>query len=116
MSQKDDLISRQAAIDALKGFEFCHYIEFGEYIGEDTREVRLIRAEKAQDALQNLPPAQPEHKTGKWMLFENQRQEDIANGNYMYTCSNCLRSDIHAKTVKVPYCWFCGAKMEVEQE
>ncbi len=54
-----DCIDRQAAIDALKGFEFCHYMEFGEYIGEDTREVRLIRAEKAKDALQNLPPSQP---------------------------------------------------------
>lgn len=56
----DDLISRKAAIDTLKGLEFCHYMEFGEYIGEDTKEVRLIRAEKAQDALQNLPSAQPE--------------------------------------------------------
>lgn len=57
---------------------------------------------------------EPERKPGKWMLFENQRQEDINNGNYMYTCSNCLHYDIHAKTVKVPYCWFCGAKMEGE--
>ena len=55
-----DLINRQAAIDALKGLEFCQYMEFGEYISEDTREVRLIRAEKAQDALQKLPSAQPE--------------------------------------------------------
>ena len=58
----DDLISRQAAIDALKGLEFCHYMEFGEYIGEDTREVRLIRAEKARDALLKLPSAQPEQR------------------------------------------------------
>lgn len=54
-----DCIDRQAAIDTLKGLEFRQYMEFGEYIGEDTREVRLIRAEKAQDALQNLPSAQP---------------------------------------------------------
>ena len=53
-----DSISRQAAIDALKDLEFHQYMEFGEYIGEDTREVRLIRAEKAQDALQNLPSVQ----------------------------------------------------------
>ena len=61
----DDLISRQAAIDALKGLEFCHYMEFGEYIGEDTREVRLIRAEKARDALLKLPSTQPEPLTDK---------------------------------------------------
>lgn len=57
-----DTIYRQDAIDALKGLEFCQYMEFGEYIGEDTREVRLIRAEKAQDALQKLPSAQPEQR------------------------------------------------------
>ena len=54
----DRAISLKAAIDAIKGLEFCHYMEFGEYIGEDTREVRLIRAEKAQDTLQKLPSAQ----------------------------------------------------------
>ena len=54
-----DTIDRQAAIDALTGIEFCHCMEFGKYIGENTREVRWIRAEKAQDALQNLPPVQP---------------------------------------------------------
>ena len=56
-----DLISRQAAIDALREIEFSHYMEFGEYIGEDTREVRLIRAEKAQDTIEQLPSAQPEN-------------------------------------------------------
>lgn len=50
----DDYISRQAVIDVLKGLEFRQYIEFG----EDTREVCLIRAEKAQDALKRLPSAQ----------------------------------------------------------
>lgn len=55
-----NLISRQDAIDALKSLEFRQYMEFGEYIGEDIREVCLIRAEKAQDALQSLPSAQPE--------------------------------------------------------
>ena len=57
-----DLISRQAAIDALREIEFSHYMEFGEYIGEDTREVRLIRAEKAQDTIEQLPSAQPEQR------------------------------------------------------
>lgn len=58
----------------------------------------------------------PERKKGKWIICDNQRQEDINNGNYMYTCTNCLRSDVHAKTQKVPYCWWCGAKMEIEEE
>lgn len=56
-----------------------------------------------------------EHKTGKWILCDEQREEDIDNGNYRYLCSNCNYADIHAKIVKVPFCWHCGAKMEGEQ-
>ena len=80
-----DTIERQAAIAALKSLEFCHYMEFGEYIGEDTREVRLIRAEKAQDAIQNLPSAQPE-------------QRPLTEDNYAY-CAEC---DLEVK------CLSCG--------
>ncbi len=60
MSKK--IIYAEDAIDALKSLEFRQYMEFGEYVGEDTKEVCLIRAEKAQDALQSLPSAQPEQR------------------------------------------------------
>lgn len=69
-----------------------------------------------QTALSLLPSAEPERKTGRWILHENQRQEDVNNGNYLYICSECGKSDIHAKTQEVPFCWWCGAKMEVEHE
>ena len=52
---------------------------------------------------------------GHWMLYENQNQDDVNNGNYLYVCSNCNHSDVHAKTVEVPFCWFCGARMDGEQ-
>jgi hypothetical protein len=52
-----------------------------------------------------------ERKTGKWILSEIQRQEDIENDNYQYYCSNCGNGDLHAKGMTVPYCWYCGAKM-----
>ena len=73
----NDLISRQAAIDAIKGLEFCHYMEFGEYIGEDTREVRLIRAEKAQDALQKLPSAQPSYTEEQIQTMQDLESAEI---------------------------------------
>ena len=57
-----------------------------------------------------------EQKTGKWILSDTQQKEDLESGNYQYFCSNCLYSDIHAKTVTVPFCWHCGAKMEVQDE
>lgn len=57
---------------------------------------------------------QAERKKGKWLLSDEQRREDTDNGNYLYFCSNCLRSDVHAKTQEVPYCWWCGADMRGE--
>ena len=46
---------------------------------------------------------------GKWKLI---RMED--NGDGFYTCSNCDRGDIHSPLVNVPYCWYCGARMDEE--
>lgn len=46
---------------------------------------------------------------GKWKLI---RMEDDGNG--FYTCSNCDRGDIHSPLVSVPYCWYCGARMDEE--
>jgi len=49
---------------------------------------------------------------GKWLLSDLQSQADNDNGNYAYVCTNCNHTDIHAKTQKVPYCWWCGARMK----
>lgn len=49
---------------------------------------------------------------GKWILSDLQSQADNDNGNYAYVCTNCNHTDIHAKTQKVPYCWWCGATMK----
>lgn len=78
---------------------------------------RLIIAKTLlESVLQDMPTAEPERKTGRWILHENQRQEDVDNGNYLYICSECGKSDIHAKTQEVPFCWWCGSKMEVEHD
>ena len=49
---------------------------------------------------------------GEWLLSDLQSQVDNDNGNYAYVCTNCNHTDIHAKTQKVPYCWWCGARMK----
>lgn len=49
---------------------------------------------------------------GEWILTELQDEDEIRNGNYLYECSNCKHTDLHAKEQKVPYCWYCGAEME----
>ena len=122
----DDLISRQDAIKVVKGIDsyFVKYIEQlpsaqpdGRYINADELIKRLKEAgheEAAAMALKmagherkkNLPSAQPERKTGKWIYI---RAEE--NGNGLYQCSVCSKGDIHAPEVEVPYCWNCGARI-----
>ena len=48
---------------------------------------------------------------GHWILQENQRQEDVDNGNYLFVCSECGKADIHSKATTVSFCWNCGADM-----
>lgn len=76
---------------------------------------RLIDPDSDHDYLLDgrywIESAQSVQRTGKWILHDNQRQEDVDCGNYLYICSECGYSDLHAKTQDVPYCWHCGAKM-----
>lgn len=36
------------------------------------------------------------------------------DGNGEYTCSRCDHSDTHSPNIRVPYCWYCGAKMDAK--
>ena len=94
-----DLISRKWLMEVFENYPF-------DTEKDKNRAIHVVR--------DIAPSAEPERKTGKWILSDNQRQEDIDNGNYQYFCSNCLRSDVHAKTQNVPYCWWCGADMRGE--
>ena len=70
-------------------------------------------AEGIRDVIKDIKDAPTvEPKRGKWILSDLQSQADNDNGNYAYVCTNCNHVDIHAKTQKVPYCWWCGAKMK----
>lgn len=40
----------------------------------------------------------------------------VGRGNGQYRCSNCQHGDVHAKTQEVPFCWYCGAKMDGGEE
>ena len=48
-------------------------------------------------------------KRGEW-IYHN-----YENGNWLCTCSNCGKGDLHAIKGTVPYCWNCGAKMEAKE-
>ena len=93
-----DCISRQAAIDVLKGLPTWWADEGGHYGGAQPPMVALLDPEDAVSAIENLPSAQPEREKGKWT-------KDCA-------CEICgfkpwYERDIHT----LSFCPNCGAKM-----
>lgn len=51
-------------------------------------------------------------KHGKWI------EEGLVDGNQnrYCRCSECGKGDTRAISQRVPYCWWCGAKMDEEVE
>ena len=93
-----DLISRQVVLDVFRNLAFDHIFQCGEYYGEDERQLTIINAGKAIDVIENIPSAEPERKTGEWIIHENYDE-----------CSKC-----HCFTsVGFNYCPHCGAEMGV---
>lgn len=107
-----DLIDRQAALKAIQDlYPTMPRINFGDNISNWQQKYRqYIECEKV---IRILPSADVQPvRHGYWIPYECQRQYDVDNGNYLYVCSKCKHSDLHARTVDVPYCWHCGAKMD----
>ena len=99
----DDLISRQAAIDAIRG------------------EIEINGYSHVVDVLEQLPSAQPERKTGKWIerkhgywSFVNDKGE---RDGWIpsYECSEC-RSGGWRNPEVMNFCPSCGADMRGESE
>ena len=83
-----DLISRQAAIDAIFG-----------------RSHEIIKMR-----IGNLPSAQPERKRGRWL-------PDNRPGGGFWVCSECkFPSEAFAADVLYKFCPNCGADMRGEQD
>ena len=97
----DDLISRQAAIDAgrhawAKGLEPTQYLE-------------------------ELPSAQPERKTGKWIHGSELSREmigDVVTAIFYegWECSECHCLVSEEREPLWKYCPNCGTEMEGVQE
>lgn len=92
----NDLISRQAAIDALE----VKYMSFGIF-----REQRA--ASQCIDVIKNLPSAQPEQKVGAWKYYKGMLYEK--QNDYHFQCSECKCLSTRASN----YCPVCGAEMEI---
>ena len=95
----DDLISRQAAIDALEREQSL--------IERPITETRWFDfgLRKAQDVLSELPSAQPERKKGKWIV-------KIRDNRAYFICSEC---NDEVDICGYGFCPNCGADMRGEE-
>ena len=110
-----DYTSRQEAIDALDQiFDRCEEIEAHLPEGDPDRIGYKMYPDyiTVWKYLHQLPSAQPERKTGKWV-------HEIDTGADMLKCSacECRVIELEYKTAVglqgFTYCPYCGAKMEV---
>lgn len=99
--QMSNLISRQAAIDALKVAYWDKEIQSA----KDDPCIVDAMTDWAIRTIKELPSA--DRPTGKWELIESEHVENI------YLCSNCRNYEAWGETEKTPYCPQCGARMEV---
>ena len=89
----DDLISRQAAIDAIMGEPTdAHYPSW--YAAQ----------------IEKLPSTQPERKKGQWM------KEDRGHVEYCAVCDQCGFDWIWSDREYFKFCPNCGADMRGEQD
>jgi len=48
---------------------------------------------------------------GEWILIDK-ATDDWRNNDYNFECSKCHHKEVHDLNDDVPYCWYCGAKMD----
>ena len=77
--------------------------------------------ETLQDVLFELdyaPTVSPDEVrgAGKWVKREKVRPNLPDDSDYEFECSCCGWRDLHNAKMIVPYCWHCGAKMEVTSD
>lgn len=51
---------------------------------------------------------------GHWIMLHKTHNVDEDN-DYDWRCSECNHVDCHNINVEVPFCWYCGAKMDFEE-
>ena len=103
----DDLISRQAAIDALDVLCQEHRYKIpgkGETYSQ-YNEAWQDALDRAEGAIFNLPPAEP--KTGRWIL----------DRSGAYCCSECMEPCAGYVMMKPrdKFCKMCGSRNEVTE-
>ena len=100
-----DLISRQAAIDVLEKIPVREFKKTDDGLLD-----ALIPIGQVYRALKQLPSAQPERKTGQWIIHS----DDLFPAESTMECSVCHHEQ-HL-IIDDEYCPHCGARMEVADD
>ena len=95
----DDLISRQAALDAIRSIKAI--------TGTSDDTILLIDKAEAQTELMMLPAAQPQRMKGRWI------RDDF--GSFCESCGLYAYLDKFGEVWESNYCPNCGADMRGEQ-
>ena len=110
---KDDLIDRQAAIDALnEQIEQCDKaLSSFDISMRDGFAVKVERASLVafRETLEYLPPAQPEPKRGRWIY----KTDLVTAPTGYWECSECKEGRL---LYEENFCPNCGADMRGEQD
>lgn len=98
-----DLINRRDAIDAVNA-----------YLGLSSVSRTIQNMTNIQDILEKLSSAEPERKTGKWVIKIEVEHTDKYDARIPHWyCGECGKEyDPHFAREHVNYCYGCGAKME----
>lgn len=116
----EDTISRQAAIDAVKKNTFrLTFAEEQNCEGHVAWSANAVYSDVMEGALLELPSAQPERKTGRWIFAERKRLVDETDDGAVYrtekwwSCSECgYAKGYQTSKPSSNYCEKCGAKMK----
>ena len=103
-----DLISRKAVIDAVSTYGSI-WIEYDESMSRHEIAQKALESAKGTmiRIIKELPSAQPERKTGRWILDRSGK----------YCCNKCMEPCATYMMMKPrdKFCKMCGAKMEVTE-
>ena len=75
-------------------------------VNQDDKQIFYVTGEDI-DAAPTIDPESLRLKA--YWIYDGKIDED---GNLVCRCSRCEHGDRHSPGITVPYCWFCGAKME----
>lgn len=65
--------------------------------------------------IKQLPTSEPGRMTGRWITDGKQIDNNGIEWNMMH-CSVCDHKDIDSEVTRTPFCPWCGARMDGEQE